>query len=81
MAILSPEERIIGQMNDSLYLTIPAAIVTKLNLKQGETLSVALQDGKIVASPTHRSPSAEEDQLIDQMIDEHMAAMKYLADK
>ncbi|WP_203624812.1 MULTISPECIES: AbrB/MazE/SpoVT family DNA-binding domain-containing protein [unclassified Lacticaseibacillus] len=78
---MKPEERIIGQMNNSLYFTIPADVVAQLNLKKGETLTVKLQDGEIVASPKKQTTTIEDVQAIDQMIDKYMAAMQYLEDK
>lgn len=78
---MKPEERIIGQMNNSLYFTIPADVVAQLNLKKGETLTVKLQDGEIVASPKKKTTTIEDVQAIDQMIDKYMAAMQYLEDK
>lgn len=78
---MKPEDRIIGQMNNSLYFTIPADVVAQLGLKKGETLTVKLQNGEIVASPQKQTTTPEDVQTIDRLIDKYMDAMNYLEDK
>lgn len=75
------EDRIIGQMNNSLYFTIPAAFVEQLNLKKGEGITIRMEHGELIASPKKKTTTVEEIQEIDAMLDKYADAMKYLEDK
>lgn len=75
------EHRVIGQMNNSLYFTIPASIVKMAGLKKGEEISVAFVDGSIVATPEKVSHTEDAVRKADQLIDQYMDAMKFLEDK
>lgn len=81
MEQIQSEDRIIGQMNNSLYFTIPAAFVEQMNLKKGEGISIRLEHGELIASPKKKSTTAEDIHEIDAMIDRYADAMKYLEDK
>ena len=75
------QERIIGQMNNSLYFTIPADIVKMAGLKKGEGISVSFVDGAIVATPKKVSSTEESVRKANELIDQYMDAMKYLENK
>lgn len=77
---VKPQRRVIGKNGDSLYVTIPAAVIRKLNLKKGDEILIGESDGKVVAEPV-KSPEIETMTLIEQLMTQHQDAMDYLQDK
>ncbi|KRN29070.1 hypothetical protein IV38_GL001286 [Lactobacillus selangorensis] len=77
---IKPQRRVIGKNGDSLYVTIPADVIRKLNLKKGDSIMIGESDGKVIASPV-KSDQKDRINLIDKLMAEHHDAMDYLQDK
>jgi putative addiction module antidote len=76
------EDRRVGMVGNSLYVTIPKEIAAQLGIKKGDTLSVGQENGRGFFVPKH----VDEEEfrrftMIEQLFNENKHTMDYLADK
>lgn len=75
------EDRKVGMVGHSLYVTIPSSLASDLGIEKGDSITIGRKGRQVVILPKKSNKLMSSLAEIQQIIDDNKDALDYLADK